>query len=93
MKKNKYVIACDFYKKVAKANVLGPTTLSLTTEFEETPSMKVYLRGHENMDAPRLNVKEVAETFTNKKEAQKIASQLNKTHFAEGKIVCKVEVL
>lgn len=93
MKKNEYVISCDFYRRVPKVNVIGSSTLALTTEFESNPSLKVYLRGHENMSEPRLNVKEVAEKFTNKKLAQKIASQLNKTTFDEGKIVCKVEKL
>jgi hypothetical protein len=89
----KYVIACDFYKKVVKVNMVGDSTLTMGSDYQDKPCMTVYLRDHSNMSVPRLNVKEVAETFTSKQEAEKIAEELSKTPFDEGKIVCHVETL
>ena len=91
MKKTGYVIACDFHKRIMKTNVIGESTLTLTGDFEETPSMKVYLRDHSNMSEPHLNVKDVAEVFDNEEKATEIANKFNDMTFDEGKIVCHVE--
>lgn len=91
MNKTGYVIACDFHKRVMRTQAIGESTLALTGSFEETPSMKVYLRDHSNMSEPRLNVKDVAEVFDNKEEAIEVANKFNDMTFDEGKIVCHVE--
>lgn len=91
MNKTGYVIACDFHKRVMRTNVVGTSTLTLTGSFEETPSMKVYLRDHSNMSEPHLNVKDVAEVFDSREEAIEVANKFNDMTFDEGKIVCRVE--
>lgn len=91
MKKIGYVIACDFHKRIMKTNVIGESTLTLTGDFEETPSIKVYLRDHSNMSEPHLNVRDVAEVFDSKEEAIEVANKFNDMTFDEGKIVCHVE--
>ena len=91
MNRTGYVIACDFHKRVMRTQAIGESTLTLTGSFEETPSMKVYLRDHSNMAEPRLNVKDVAEVFNTKEEAIEVANKFNDMTFDEGKIVCHVE--
>ena len=91
--KNEYVIAVDIYPKKAKVNVLGPTTLSVTSEYESKSTMTVYVRGYDNPKEPRLNVKEVAMKLTNKKEANRIAKEITKATFDECKAIARVEKL
>ena len=86
-----YIIKCDFYQKKPTCKVLGETTLAVVDEFDEKPTVTVYLRGYDNPSEPRLNVKEVAMKFNDKKEADRIASELSTTSFDEGKIIASVE--
>ena len=86
----KYIISCDYYRKVPATKMLGPTTLAVSTEYESEPFATVYLRGYENPKEPRLNVKDLAMEFDSEKEAQKIANELNANTWDEGKIVATV---
>ena len=87
----KYIIKCDFFQKKPSVKALGPTTLAVTEEYAETPTVTVYLRGYENPKEPRLNVKEVAMKFTSKKKATEVADELSNAAFDEGKIKAYVE--
>ena len=87
----KYIIKCDFFKKKPSVKALGPTTLAITEEYAETPTMTVYLRGYDNPKEPRLNVKEVAMKFTSKKKATEVADELSNATFDEGKLIAHVE--
>ena len=87
----KFIIKCDFFQKKPTTKLLGPTTLAITEEYAENPTMTVYLRGYENPKEPRLNVKEAALKFTSKKKATEVATELSNTTFDEGKIKAYVE--
>ena len=93
--KHQYIIVCEFYKRIPRVSLGGPTTILVTNDgFAEKPTLVVYLKDHSDINVPRLNQsRSEAEVFTNKKEANKLASMLSKTSFDEGKLVCKVEQL
>lgn len=89
---NLFIIEVNFYKKKPRIDLVGDTTimLSMNSEFEDEPTV-FYLRDHSNMHEPRLNqVPSVAELFKNKTEAEKVAEEMNKMTFDEGRVVCKV---
>lgn len=87
-----YIIKCDLYERIPKVNHVGLTTLTITQDgFKEKP-VTAYLRNHDNMSAPRLNTKELAETFDSKKYAEKIAKELT-CEYTECKCIASVEKL
>lgn len=87
----KYIIKCDFFQKKPSTKMLGPTTLAITEEYDDNPTMTVYLRGYDNPKEPRLNVKELAMKFDSKKKATEVADELSNSTFDEGKLIAHVE--
>lgn len=90
-KKNLYIIEVNFFSKKAQVELVGPATMALTEGICDK-AVKLYLRDHKDLSVPRLNQDPgVAEQFTSKDEAQKIADELSGMTFKEGKVMCEVK--